>query len=417
MNAKISIFTSGIIMSVFLTLQTATAQNTSLPLFEPGKVQKLSDTEAVKFLPKLSLATQPFFGLLGTSTPALPTWSYKVVAHDGLTYSGQIIGNSPFTLPLSTTTVNLVLIPLEITINQGSASYVFNPQGTDPGCLGTGNTALNLTQQSPVFSPAPIYMGNTLIGNTSYPDALLRGSFWTAIGSSSSSAYHLGLSVTTTALQSVSYTVPATGNTTATVYGIGGTPCGSNAVNPNIKATVGVVNINSIDSQLQTIISNLGLNASQFPVFLIYYTLLSNGAANNLNNCCILGYHNALGNPGQTYALAEYDTGTLFSGTEDISVLTHELSEWIFDPYGSNPTPNWGGIGQESGCQNNLEIGDPLTGTLFPGISMSNRTYHPQELAFFSWYYTSTTYGVNKWFSSNGSFKGNAKSCPPGGTN
>jgi hypothetical protein len=64
--------------------------------------------------------------------------------------------------------------------------------------------------------------------------------------------------------------------------------------------------------------------------------------------------------------------------------MAHEIGEWMNDPFGNNPTPLWGHTGQVSGCQNNLEVGDPLTGTIVPPVVMPNGfTYHLQELAFF----------------------------------
>jgi hypothetical protein len=48
----------------------------------------------------------------------------------------------------------------------------------------------------------------------------------------------------------------------------------------------------------------------------------------------------------------------------DTVILSHELAEWVNDPFVNNPTPAWGNTGQVVGaCQNNLEVGDPLTGT------------------------------------------------------
>ena len=39
-------------------------------------------------------------------------------------------------------------------------------------------------------------------------------------------------------------------------------------------------------------------------------------------------------------------------------------------------------------CQDNLEVGDPLTGFNFSPIGGRNGfTYHLQELTFFSWFY------------------------------
>ena len=146
---------------------------------------------------------------------------------------------------------------------------------------------------------------------------------------------------------------------------------------------------------------------------------MSVGPANNLNDCCVLGYHNALGSPGQTYGIAEFEgrDQTVFRGVSDVASGSHELAEWIDDPSGSNPTPAWGNIGQVSGCQASLEVGDPLSGTLMPAMVMNGFTYHLQELAFFSWFYGGTSLGTGGKFSTNGTFRGSAKLCPPGGTN
>ena len=412
---------------------SAFGQDYQLQQIDPSQLHQLSHDSAVKRLPK-GLTNRlpggrPEGEIEGIITPKLTTWSYNILAYDGNTYTSQLVGRSPFLRGKLTTTVPIVLIPLKITINQGAGTWVGDPLGADPGCLGTGNTSVGLTQQSPLFNPTAISMGGnapspTFVGNTTYPDADLRASFWTEIGATASSAYHLALSVSTAAEQSLTYTVPAGGNATATEFGLGGVQCGTNASNPNIGATLGVVNINVIDPQLQTIIAGLGITPDQFPFFILYYEVISDGAANNLGNCCILGYHNNIPPGldqtvvGQTYGIAEYDTGHVFPGVDDITAMSHEVEEWIFDPNGVNPTPPWGHIGQVGGCQNNLEVGDPLSGTEFPPILMTNGvTYHPQELVFYWWFFTPTSQGVNGVFSGNGTLTGNAKACPPGGTN
>jgi hypothetical protein len=79
----------------------------------------------------------------------------------------------------------------------------------------------------------------------------------------------------------------------------------------------------------------------------------------------------------------------------------------VNDPFGDNPTPAWGGVGQvpPGSCQNNLEVGDPLSGTNFSPIGGRNGfTYHLQELAFFSWFYSSNSTGIHDWFSDNDTF-------------
>jgi hypothetical protein len=75
-----------------------------------------------------------------------------------------------------------------------------------------------------------------------------------------------------------------------------------------------------------------------------------------------------------------------------------------------------------SGCQNNWEVGDPLTGTNFPAILMPNGvTYNPQETVFWGWFYAGfpdlAPIAAGHKYSMNGTFAGPSKVCPSGGTN
>ena len=78
----------------------------------------------------------------------------------------------------------------------------------------------------------------------------------------------------------------------------------------------------------------------------------------------------------------------------------------------SKPTRQTLDNSQVSGCQANLEVGDPLSGTTF-NDTLNGFTYHPQELAFFSWFYhQSPSLGVNGWFSDQDTFRTFAAPCP-----
>jgi hypothetical protein len=123
----------------------------------------------------------------------------------------------------------------------------------------------------------------------------------------------------------------------------------------------------------------------------------------------------------QTYSVNDYDTSGEIGG--DTSTMSHELAEWLDDPDGANPVPVWGDMGQQSGCQNNLEVGDPMSpGGVSPtnsySILMPNGvTYSLQELAYFSWFYGGSSFGAGGFYSDHGTLRGFAKPCPPGGTN
>src|SRR5258708_11239111 len=272
----------------------------------------------------------------------IPMWSYSIVSPlDGRLYSGKMVGRSPFNHGARTTSITTQIVPLIINMPDGG---VFDPTAPDPLCSPT-NTPLAVAQQSPIFQPFNFSFGGTPVRNTQYTDAFQRANFWSNV-SVTGDSYHTLMNVAT--LDSVILNVPV---------GLGQTrpaPCGS----------LGRMEINWFDNYLRTTLipslAGQGVNPTTFPIFLLYNVVMYIGSP---NNCCVLGFHGAFGNPVQTYSPSEYDTSRAFSGgITDASILAHEVGEWMDDPTGNNPTPRWGHIGQVSGCQSNLEVGDPLTG-------------------------------------------------------
>jgi hypothetical protein len=174
-----------------------------------------------------------------------------------------------------------------------------------------------------------------------------------------------------------------------------------------------LVDINWFDSYLNgTAIPGLAGDegSTGMPIFLSYDAAWPIGDVTYLFNCCAGGYHGITGYPipNQPYAVADFDRSQFFVGPAaglDTIILSHEVGEWINDPLIVNEVPPWGGTGQVSACQNNLEVGDPLTGTNLPPITMPNGfSYNLQELAFFSWFVGAPSVGVNGWYSDNGTF-------------
>jgi hypothetical protein len=103
--------------------------------------------------------------------------------------------------------------------------------------------------------------------------------------------------------------------------------------------------------------------------------------------CCILGFHNVTftANP-HPYVVTSYSDPNLFNvPIQDIHALSHELGEWLDDPFLRNFIPAWGAVGQEGGCAFSLETGDPVTGIAFP-VTMNGFTYHPEDLVFLPWF-------------------------------
>lgn len=152
--------------------------------------------------------------------------------------------------------------------------------------------------------------------------------------------------------------------------------------------TVGLMDINAFDSALQTYLSKFAsqIKPNTLPIFITYDVYLTSGG------CCIGGYHSANGAQpaGQTYSYTTWiDQGNgVFS--QDTAAFTHEIGEWMDDPFVNNRV----------GCQDNgiLENGDPLVLQDFP-YDLHGFTYHLQDLVFIPYFGAPRDTSVNQWLS------------------
>jgi hypothetical protein len=310
-------------------------------------------------------------------------------------YTYTIAGKNPAkTGSNSTTSIKVDLIPLIMNFSGGPS---WNPTKTDS--CDSGASALTRTQNSPIFKNATYTWGGTKIGTSQVTDAYQRADFWKYAKPTGINP-KFGVTFSLTTLSPVTINVPAADQATGAIG------CGN--------GLLGATDINWLDPFLQsTVIPSLaskGVGPGVLPVFLLHNFV---EYISTTTNCCVLGYHNAYNTSSgvQTYGLAMYDNSGAFQGSSDISALSHEVAEWQNDPSTVNPTPSWGHIGQVTGCQANLEVGDPLSGTTFK-VSLNGFTYHPQQLAFFSWFYhQKPSLGVNGWYSDQGTFKTPAANC------
>jgi hypothetical protein len=344
------------------------------------------------------------------ATIPLSSYTFKA-SKDNNNYTDVIVGQTPFQRGHTPTTVKILLVPMIINIG----ANVFDSTAAN-SCGGSmGHSDLLNFQNSPILSPVTFdgaggaghgaKVNGVSMGTGTYNDTHRRAEFLQAIGGPTS-AYHTNYAVTVTATQTI---------TAATSAGHSAVITGSGC------SLLGGLDINFFDNYFSTTVLNaVGGNPTDFVLFLMHDVVFYQGST---NNCCILGYHGTLGNM-QTYSPTDYDTtGDFGTGIVNVSVAAHEIGEWADDPLGNNPTPLWGGIGQVGGCQNNWEVGDPLTGTNFPAILMPNGvTYNPQETVFWSWFYSADhdpffqNMEAGGKYSMNGTFGGPSKVCPPGGT-
>lgn len=346
------------------------------------------------------------------AAPILPLWRYNAIStRDGSRYPGAIVGRNPVTNS-GTTRVPVFLVPLIFKTHTLGVSFdstsgligtqpgdaTFDPTAPDACYPAPNNIPINLVAESPLFDRAPFEFGGTFVGDTQYIDAFQRANFWQVLGDRRDH-YHVLLSPVRV-LDPIVVDVPA-------IYGVGVT----NSLlfgPPAMCVPFGIIDGNWFGNYLDgTIIPSLtakGVNSGNLPVFVATVAGWSSSVTNRYSPG-FSGLHGATGFPWpiQSFALASFRR-TLDPSGRDTEPLSHELAEWLNDPYGSNPTPMWGHTGQVAGCQGNLEVGDPLSFTAFTVPMPNGFTYTVQELAFFSWFFGGPSIGVNNWFSNNGTF-------------
>ncbi len=321
---------------------------------------------------------------------SLPNWtgSFK----DGsATYCYQMIGATPKqTAPRTTLTTQFYAIKLKFPNGQ-----VFDPTAIDKKCDSV--SPYTRTVDSPLYKAVPIVNGKVNLGTIQYEDAQSVGEWYAFV--KGDKGYAVDVRDTGEPVV-ISLTVPASEGHTMAISGL-------------CSGDIGLVDSTWLNSQI---------SAAQWSVKQISIILLWNVFQTTGGNCCGIGYHlfyqDSEGLNGVAAVLTTSDSGAFTeSNVADINVLSHELGEIINDPFGDNLVPSWGHIGQQANCQNNLEVGDPLYGTVYGGgggIKRKGFTYHPQELAYFNWFTQQKKfgkYGADGVYSMGGTFTRPAKLC------
>ena len=302
---------------------------------------------------------------------SLTQWSGSFTDLTHRTVSYVMVGTNPNSTNTSTT-IPVVLIPIKMVYGSRNGNMTFDP---NTHTVSNGKTVTNNTLASPLFNAGIDFnQGGTDLGNTQYIDAFQRGNFWSAV--STNTGYHVLLGTPTVAAEQTINVSRTQGKVITNPFGTG---------------KVGEMTINSFDSQLQTFMRNLSsqINPGVLPIFITYNIYLTSGG------CCIGGYHSANGSQptGQTYSYATYvDSAGSFA--QDVSALSHEIGEWLDDPFVDNRV----------NCTDNsiLEVGDPLEGESNYGgykYSLNGFTYNLQSLVFLGYFGAPRSTSVNSWLS------------------
>ncbi len=205
---------------------------------------------------------------------------------------------------------------------------------------------------SPIFSRDHVVVGD----KTQFTDSLQRNQFHNFV-STTSPNYHVLLNQPDVR-HTIHLNLPFnTSNEVADlVVNVGTT---------NLK--LGIVDINFFAPWIENQVLAMHLPTDTLPVFQFNDVVLNIGSIDPKNlNCCVLGFHDAFTpatrtNEVHTFIYEDYSSAGIFrGGVADVSVMSHEASEWVNDPLGNNPTPGW--FNASGTCQTNLETGDFLEG-------------------------------------------------------
>jgi len=348
-----------------------------------------------------------------TNPRTIPHFTFQYTdPSNGVTYPITMVGSDPRSGNVSTT-VKTVIVPLKL-------NFVAAGQDTSaidalyyPGFHATpltksfdGGTRVADVLNSPIFKSftTPADMG----GDTAQVgDAFMRAQFG-KIGT----GYHVQLqNVKTYPTQVID--VPAS-------KGVAYNRAAAESAGK--EAIAGIADDKWFSSHLQNLINSLQIDPTTVPIFLTDNVMLYSGT---YDNCCTIGYHGAgmpIGhgagsangkgnNPVQTFIYAAWSKpGTYsgfysdYSGTRsypsptrgiaDIHALSHEVSEWLDDPYVNNAVNPWlTPTAPQYGCTGVLETGDPVVGVWFPLAGNTTADgydyygeYHPEDEVFAQWF-------------------------------
>jgi hypothetical protein len=326
----------------------------------------------------------------------MPLWQYKVQGPSNSintygqteTYTGSIVGRSPFTSELGTTKIPVILVPVKLTFpSQPPAilggppipAAVFDP--TAVSCV-ANRTPVDIAERSPLFNDADYTVNDDYIGHTQYIDAFQRANFWRIV---KGSAYHLLLELRT--LPVVTVHVPS-GKGSAFQYD-GGCYNGH-------SLSFGSVRMSWLDSYIRTTLlpslADRGVEPGVLPVFYLDTIGLSLDSPQYADSLSY-SYHGGLKTEKGTqfYAVATFNAGGTTPPSSGVPApdqpLTDELVTWIGNPLSSNQTPAWGWVGETLGCYGTYAPSWPLSLFSTYESKLNGFTYTTTELAFFSWFF------------------------------
>ncbi len=344
------------------TLTSPTPVPTLTPT--PAPTQSASPTPAPTLTPTPvpTQSASPTPAPPGT-TVTIPFWQSSFT-YAGKTYSYKMVGSNPMTSPASTI-VSDQIVPVELVFSDGTT--------LDPTTAAAGMPA------SPLFAN-----GSYAAGVTQYGDALMRSEFWKYAANEN---YHVLLAPPVVE-PTVQVTVPAADGYTTT---------GANGQKTGYVTFAWFMQ--TIEPQ---IIQQLAINPNSLTLFATNSTKVLEQSG----HCCYAGYHYAL-QMSTIFGASIATTAWASVTTTSVETMSHEVAEWLNDPFYTNHVPSW--INPISKACNGtlLEVGDPVT-----NYSLTVNGYSMQDEVFYSWFSRDVpSIGINGQYDLTGNLSGPAISC------
>jgi hypothetical protein len=342
--------------------------------------------------------------VLQTTRTVIHWFGSTLDPNNEITYGYNMVGADPNNCSGSgcDVTVTVDIIPLNVVVGGESFNgidavnatlaspvfalndYGFTPFATAPGAFP------NFPRR--IQGPGGVLSQNDVGNELQVLDATMRAQF----NKPGSSSYHLRLN-------------PVVHDAITIVV-----PNGQGTVMQSARGVhFGDVDVGWWSTQIQNLDASLEyIDPTHLPIYLTKDVV--NFSGNNPFNCCVEGFHgagssnNGNGNqPVQTFAWASYFSPGFFVrldgsawALQDISVVTHEISEWADDPFGTNAVEPWSAVtAPQYGCTNTLETGDPVVAIGFAmgtniyfqgpnpdGSQTADGYYHPQDETLLPWF-------------------------------
>jgi probable HAF family extracellular repeat protein len=296
----------------------------------------------------------------------IPHWSDSFT-YNGLVYNYTMVGTDP-RRGSATTVIPTVLIPLRFVFADGK---VFDAS-TD---LIDGQTSIQGIINSPIFQNYNFNNTSVHVGNTQWGDAFQRANFWDSV-STSAPNYHVLLGQPTV--------LP-----TQTVN----VPFGSFFYFTDFQGRlVPVVDSAFLFNQVNPILAAANVSPNSLPIMVWGKIITPDFGA-------LHGVTSLHGTDLQTFI----GTGYYYANFDapDVYVLSHEIAEWMDDPFTNNFTPGWDFpfVSTDQRCDSSfatagdagldlLEVADPVAIFVESSVALPGGTftYHVTEAMFIDFY-------------------------------